>query len=280
MGGTWSKRAPWAAYSWGRVCAIRPETPRREVTRNRATGRRRREPASGHSFTVPSVNRPRPCYLPVGGPASTPSLITAFTMANPVIPRIGGRRCLADHIIPRFPKLDCYVEVLAGGAALYFLRLSAKIEVINDSNDERVNLYRVVQHHLDEFVRQFRWALTSRQVFEWPKHPIPETLADIRRAARFYYLRKSCFGGKLERQISTMSRFRSRNTRSWSSDCDRSRDARSSVSVIIRGSGACSTAFASRACRFSARWAGGKVVERREPVIFSWDAAAQPVGLF
>ncbi|AJX32577.1 Site-specific DNA methylase [Burkholderia oklahomensis] len=25
---------------------------------------------------------------------------------------------------------------------------------------------------------------------------------------------------------------------------------------------------------------GGKVVERREPIIFSWDAAAQPVGLF
>lgn len=87
-------------------------------------------------------------------------------MANPIIPWIGGKRRLADHIIPRFPAHDCYVEVFAGGAALYFLRPPAKVEVINDINGELINLYRVVQHHLEEFVRQFKWALTSRQVFE------------------------------------------------------------------------------------------------------------------
>jgi DNA adenine methylase len=121
-------------------------------------------------------------------------------MANPIIPWIGGKRRLADHLIPRFPAHDCYVEVFAGGAALYFLRPPAKVEVINDINGELVNLYRVVQHHLEEFVRQFKWALTSRQVFEWFNDTIPETLTDIQRAARFYYLQKNCFGGKLEGQ--------------------------------------------------------------------------------
>ncbi|WP_017844333.1 DNA adenine methylase, partial [Burkholderia pseudomallei] len=71
------------------------------------------------------------------------------------------------------PKHDCYVEVFAGGAALYFMRAPAKVEVINDINGELVNLYRVVQHHLEEIVRQFKWALTSRQVFEWLKHTVP-----------------------------------------------------------------------------------------------------------
>ncbi|KGR93179.1 DNA adenine methylase [Burkholderia pseudomallei] len=52
-------------------------------------------------------------------------------MANPIIPWIGGKRRLADHIIPRFPKHDCYVEVFAGGAALYFMRPPAKVEVIS-----------------------------------------------------------------------------------------------------------------------------------------------------
>ncbi len=121
-------------------------------------------------------------------------------MANTIIPWIGGKRRLADHLIPRFPAHDCYVEVFAGGAALYFLRPPAKVEVVNDVNGELVNLYRVVQHHLEEFVRQFKWALTSRQVFEWLKHTIPESLTDIQRAARFYYLQKSCFGAKLEGQ--------------------------------------------------------------------------------
>lgn len=52
-------------------------------------------------------------------------------------------------------------------AALYFLKTPGKIEVINDINGELVNLYRVVKHHLEEFVRQFKWALVSRQIYKW-----------------------------------------------------------------------------------------------------------------
>ncbi|KAF1061565.1 hypothetical protein LvStA_00173 [Burkholderia gladioli] len=37
-------------------------------------------------------------------------------------------------------------------------------------------------------------------MFEWLKQTVPESLTDIQRAARFYYLQKSCFGGKLEGQ--------------------------------------------------------------------------------
>ena len=43
-------------------------------------------------------------------------------MASPIIPWIGGKRRLADFIIPRFPAHKCYCEVFAGGAALYFMR--------------------------------------------------------------------------------------------------------------------------------------------------------------
>ncbi|XQM38358.1 site-specific DNA-methyltransferase (adenine-specific) [Cupriavidus sp. H19C3] len=44
-------------------------------------------------------------------------------------------------------------------------------------------------------MRQFTWALTSRTVFQWLKDTRPETLTDIQRAARFYYLQQNCFGG-------------------------------------------------------------------------------------
>lgn len=88
-------------------------------------------------------------------------------MPTPIIPWIGGKRRLAEHLIPRFPRHTCYVEVFAGGAALYFLKNPSKVEVINDVNGELVNLYRVVKTHLEEFVRQFKWALSSREVFQW-----------------------------------------------------------------------------------------------------------------
>lgn len=122
-------------------------------------------------------------------------------MAKPIIPWMGGKRRLAKHILPIFPEHTCYVEPFAGGGALFFMRDEpAKVEVLNDFNGELVNLYRVVQHHLEEFVKQFKWALISRQMFQWEKTKRPETLTDIQRAARFYYLQKQAFGGKVDGQ--------------------------------------------------------------------------------
>ena len=118
--------------------------------------------------------------------------------AKPLVPWIGGKRRLAKHILPLFPEHTCYVEPFAGAAALFFLKEPAKVEVLNDVNSDLVNLYRVVQHHLDEFVRQFRWALTSREIFGWLNETPPATLTDIQRAARFFYLQKHAFGGKVE----------------------------------------------------------------------------------
>lgn len=120
--------------------------------------------------------------------------------AVPVVPWIGGKRRLAPHILPLFPAHECYVEPFCGAAALFFLKAPSKVEVLNDINGELVNLYRVVQNHLDEFVRHFRWALTSREVYGWLQATPPVTLTDIQRAARFFYLQKLAFGGKVEGQ--------------------------------------------------------------------------------
>lgn len=121
--------------------------------------------------------------------------------SSPIIPWLGGKRRLADKLLPLFPPHECYVELFCGGAALYFLRhIPAQTEVLNDIHGELVNLYRVVQHHLEEFVRQFKWAITSRQVFKWQQMTRTETLTDIQRAARFYYLQQHAFGGKVQGQ--------------------------------------------------------------------------------
>lgn len=122
-------------------------------------------------------------------------------MAQPIIKWMGGKRRLVDRILPFIPAHTCYVEPFAGGAALFFMRpYVSDSEVINDINGELVNLYRVVQNHLEEFVRQFKWALSSRKVFEWQQMTRPETLTDIQRAARFYYLQQLAFGGKIAGQ--------------------------------------------------------------------------------
>lgn len=121
-------------------------------------------------------------------------------MATPIVPWVGGKCRLAKRILPVFPAHECYVEPFAGGAALFFLKEPSDVEVLNDINGELINLYRVVKHHLEEFVRQFKWALISRQLYGWLKKTPEETLTDIQRAARFYYIQKMSFGGKVANQ--------------------------------------------------------------------------------
>lgn len=120
-------------------------------------------------------------------------------MPQPLFAWPGGKRRLVKHLLPLLDHPHtCYVEPFAGGAALLFARPEpAKAEVINDINLDLVTLYRVVAHHLDELMRQFRWALSSREMFRWAQLQHVDTLTDIQRAARFFYLQHLCFGAKV-----------------------------------------------------------------------------------
>ena len=119
-------------------------------------------------------------------------------MPTPLVPWPGGKRRLAKSILPLFQEPHrTYVEPFAGGAALLFMRDPAPVEILNDINGELVRLYRCVQHHLDELIRQFRWSLVSSEMFRWAKLQHPDTLTDIQRAARFFYLQKVAFGAKV-----------------------------------------------------------------------------------
>jgi DNA adenine methylase len=110
---------------------------------------------------------------------------------------MGGKSLLVGKIIPKIPPHACYCEVFAGAAWLLFQKQESDVEIINDVNVELVTLYRVVKHHLDEFIRYFRWILLARDEFERFKAEDPETLTDIQRAVRFYYLLKSGYGARI-----------------------------------------------------------------------------------
>ena len=97
----------------------------------------------------------------------------------PIIPWIGGKRRLVDLLLSRFPSHSCYVEVFAGGAAVFFARHPADVEVLNDVNGDLVNLYRCVKHHLAELCTQFRWMLVARDEFDRFMQTPAETLTDI-----------------------------------------------------------------------------------------------------
>lgn len=130
------------------------------------------------------------------------SLIPA-RRARPVAPWVGGKRNLAEEIIAEIERTphDLYAEPFVGMAGVFLRRpFKAPGEVINDINSEVVTLFRVLQRHYVPFLEMLRWQLTSRAEFERLVATAPDTLTDLERAARFIYLQRTTFGGRVRGQ--------------------------------------------------------------------------------
>jgi DNA adenine methylase len=113
---------------------------------------------------------------------------------------MGGKSLLAGRIVSRMPKHACYCEVFAGAAWLLFKKdeETSHVEIINDINADLVTLYRVIKHHLEEFIRYLKWVLVARDEFYRFRSENPETLTDIQRAVRFYYLLKTGYASRIK----------------------------------------------------------------------------------
>lgn len=132
-----------------------------------------------------------------------PEMSIGVTPARPAVPLaawIGGKRRLAPIIVERLRAIphEAYMEVFTGMGGVFLRRpWQSPVEVINDRSDDVVNLFRVVQRHLAALVDYFGLQLSSRAEFERLAAVPPETLTDIERAARFLYLQRLAFGGKV-----------------------------------------------------------------------------------
>lgn len=112
---------------------------------------------------------------------------------------IGGKSRLANNIISQIPDHNAYVEVFSGAAWVFFKKEPSKIEIINDKDGDLISFYKVLQSHPEEFLKQFKWLLSSRQWWnEWNKQMAAGGLTDIQRAARYYYIQRQAFGGKVK----------------------------------------------------------------------------------
>jgi DNA adenine methylase len=111
---------------------------------------------------------------------------------------IGGKSQLSRQIIEKIPSHSTYVECFSGAAWVFFRKIPSKYEVINDKDGDLVSFYRVLQNHFEEFIKQFKWLVMSRQWWtEWNNQLGTGGLTDIQRAARYYYVQRQCFGGKV-----------------------------------------------------------------------------------
>ena len=106
---------------------------------------------------------------------------------------------MAKVIIKRIEQIEhtTYVEPFVGMGGIFLKRrFAAKSEVINDWGREVANFFRILQVHYIPFMDLMRFQITSRHAFKRLVETDPETLTDLQRAARFFYLQRTAFGGK------------------------------------------------------------------------------------
>ena len=113
---------------------------------------------------------------------------------------LGGKNRVAKKIIALIPEHTCYIEPFCGGAQVFFHKEPSKVEVLNDLNEDVFNFLRICQMHYEEFLRYLQFSIVSRKWFELFEKTPPETLTDIQRAVRFFYLQKNCYGGLIVRR--------------------------------------------------------------------------------
>lgn len=124
----------------------------------------------------------------------------AVDPVRPVAPWLGGKRNLAKRLVARINAVphDTYAEAFVGMGGVFLRRdRRPKCEVINDASQDVANLFRVLEHHYVAFTDMIRFQISSRANFERLSRQDPETLTDMRRAARFLYLQRLAFGGKV-----------------------------------------------------------------------------------
>ncbi|WP_209790604.1 DNA adenine methylase [Ensifer adhaerens] len=126
-----------------------------------------------------------------------------FTGVRPVSPPaayLGGKKQLAARIASMLEQIphNLYAEPFVGMGGVFLRRsLIPKTEVINDRSGDVITLFRILQRHYPQFMEVLKFQLTSRREFERLAATDPSTLTDLERAARFLYLQRLAFGGKI-----------------------------------------------------------------------------------
>ena len=122
---------------------------------------------------------------------------------RPVAPAagyIGGKRNLARRIVSLLGSIphDSYAEPFVGMGGIFLRRPERPAaEAINDVSGDIATFFRVLQEHYPYFIDMLRWRVASRAEFERLRAIPGERLTDLQRAARFLYLQRLAFGGKV-----------------------------------------------------------------------------------
>ena len=119
---------------------------------------------------------------------------------KPILKWVGGKRQLVPSLLPLMPKsFDLYCEPFLGGGALLF-SIQPNKAIVNDINPELISLYKVVKEDVSSLIKELLTYKNDEEFFYKIRNIDRDLkkfnkLSLVKKAARTYYLNKSCFNG-------------------------------------------------------------------------------------
>lgn len=112
----------------------------------------------------------------------------------------GGKQKMVKHILPLIPKHNLYGEPFAGGAAIFFAKENAEVNVLNDTNRELINFYQVVKNDFVALEKEIEITLHSRDLYRKASvvYNNPDMFSDIKRAWALWVLSSQSFCSRLD----------------------------------------------------------------------------------
>ena len=112
----------------------------------------------------------------------------------------GGKQTMLKHIEPLVPEHRVYTEAFCGGAALYWAKKPADIEVLNDINGNLINFYRVLKERFNELSVKIDTTLHSREMFDFASmvYEFPNFFDPVTRAWALWAKSKMGFASMLD----------------------------------------------------------------------------------
>ncbi len=107
--------------------------------------------------------------------------------------RAGNKKQLASLILEYFPEHDVYIEPFFGAGGLFFSKKLVKYNLVNDSDKEIFNYYRVVIDTPELFKEALLKTPMSQDLLDYWKSNTEKT--DIGKAVRFAVMSNASFLG-------------------------------------------------------------------------------------
>ena len=119
---------------------------------------------------------------------------------KPPLTYYGGKQNLAPLIISLIPEHILYGEPFTGGGAIFFHKLPSKVEVINDTNGELMNFYRVARDKFPPLQKMIRRTLHCRNSFRQAEiiYHNPDLFDEVRRAWAVWVICAQAFSAKMD----------------------------------------------------------------------------------